>query len=78
MSEEVIRKGICKAQDDVGALEESGDTLPGPGPLSWILVNAFAANDPESTLGIYDRITAAEATSPGVVHRPSQPPLGSG
>ena len=27
-------------------------------------MNAFAANDPESTLGIYDRMTAAETLDP--------------
>lgn len=63
VSEEVIGKGIRKAQDDVGALRGWRYTSGGTeGP--WILVNAFAANDPESTLGIYDRVAAAEEIPP--------------
>ncbi len=63
VSEEVIRNGFRKAQDDVGALR-SWRYRPDGGSDPWILVNAFAANDPDSTLGIYDRITAAEDLAP--------------
>lgn len=63
VSEAVIQGGICKAQDDVGALR-SWRYTPGDADSPWILVNAFAANDPESTLGIYDRITTAEELPP--------------
>lgn len=63
VSEEVIRNGIRKAQDDVGALRSWRYTL-GEGGRPWILVNAFAANDPESTLEIYDRVTTTEDFPP--------------
>jgi poly-gamma-glutamate synthase PgsB/CapB len=63
VSEDSIRDGICKAQDDVGALR-SWRFAPEGADGSWILVNAFAANDPDSTLGIYDRITTAEDLPP--------------
>lgn len=61
--EEKIRKGLSESQDDVGALKtwryghgESSDP--------WLLVSAFAANDPESTLGILDRITSSQGVPP--------------
>jgi len=63
VSEETIANGIRKAQDDVGALR-SWRFDPGEGEDPWILANAFAANDPESTMGIYDRVAAAEGIPP--------------
>ena len=61
--DQVIREGIRKSRGDLGTLqvwqyrrEEAGST--------WLLVSAFAANDPESTLGIYDRVTAREGVEP--------------
>jgi poly-gamma-glutamate synthase PgsB/CapB len=55
ISEKVIAKGICQAKHDVGTFnvwkhrpEESGKTV--------YLVNAFAANDPESTFSAISKL----------------------
>lgn len=63
VADEVIREGICRSKGDLGALqawtyrkEEAG--------AEWLLVNAFAANDPDSTLRILDRVMAAEGLGP--------------
>ncbi|MFH1763163.1 MAG: Mur ligase family protein [Gemmatimonadota bacterium] len=63
VKEEVIREGICKAQGDVGTLKSwryHHDQSPDP----WLLVNAFAANDPESTMGIHRRILESRRLGP--------------
>ncbi len=59
VTDEVIRDGIRNYQEDLGALK-SWEYVHQETGASWVLVNAFAANDPESTLGIYRRLTEAE------------------
>jgi len=66
VADEAIRSGVKKAAGDVGRLRAwrypkegsgpKGAAAPGPGCGSWLVVNAFAANDPESTLLVHDRI----------------------
>lgn len=73
--EEIIRDGLSSAQEDLGALRswriqgEKGGAGQGGGPgdgegRSWLLVNAFAANDPESTLRTYDMVMEGEEYEP--------------
>jgi poly-gamma-glutamate synthase PgsB/CapB len=63
VGDETIRKGLGQVQDDVGFLKAWRYT-PGSTSESWLLVNAFAANDPESTLTILDRVTRREGLGP--------------
>jgi poly-gamma-glutamate synthase PgsB/CapB len=63
VKDEVILRGLCNAQEDVGALR-SWRYSHGNSGEPWMLVNAFAANDPESTLGIYDRIAESQGIPP--------------
>jgi poly-gamma-glutamate synthase PgsB/CapB len=63
VKDDVILKGICDAQEDVGALRIWRYTRGDIGE-PWLLVNAFAANDPESTLAIYDRIADHHGVPP--------------
>jgi poly-gamma-glutamate synthase PgsB/CapB len=63
VAEEVIQEGLRNAQPDVGALREWAYTCRASCE-PWLLVNAFAANDPESTLGIYDHIMEEEGIGP--------------
>ena len=61
--DDVIREGLRHVQDDVGALRSwqiQGEEAQEP----WLLVNAFAANDPESTLRVYDRVAEAQGFGP--------------
>jgi len=63
VKDELIREGLGAAQDDVGALRSwrfGGDATDEP----WVLVNAFAANDPDSTLQAYDRVVGAQGFGP--------------
>lgn len=55
IGDEVLRDGVRRARGDLGALRLWKYTLPGAGG-SWTVVNAFAANDPESTFRIHDRV----------------------
>ncbi len=63
VTDDVIREGLCDAREDVGALQSWLYSKPDT-DNSWLLVSAFAANDPESTLGIYDRIIEQEGFGP--------------
>jgi len=63
VTDDVIREGLGNAREDVGALK-SWRFTSGEGRDPWLLVSAFAANDPESTLGIYDRIVEHEGIGP--------------
>jgi poly-gamma-glutamate synthase PgsB/CapB len=63
VEETVIRDGFRNAQADLGTLR----SWRYPGAKTgepWLLVSAFAANDPESTMGIYDRIVGDRRTGP--------------
>jgi poly-gamma-glutamate synthase PgsB/CapB len=55
ISDEVARRGLAKAQPDFGSLKIWAAELGTP-PVSWLLVSAFAANDPESTSLVLARI----------------------
>jgi poly-gamma-glutamate synthase PgsB/CapB len=55
VSDDVIRNGLSRAQGDIGALK-GWRYRPNEG-ADWLLVNAFAANDPESTRRIHERLT---------------------
>jgi hypothetical protein len=59
VEEDTIREGVGKAQGDLGKLRV---WRYGPQGISqpWLVVSAFAANDPESTFRIQDRILAQE------------------
>jgi poly-gamma-glutamate synthase PgsB/CapB len=66
VEEGTIMAGLRNAKEDVGALRSwwyrpSGDDRAGE---EWLLVSAFAANDPESTLAIHDRVAADRQVSP--------------
>jgi poly-gamma-glutamate synthase PgsB/CapB len=55
IADDVIRSGIAQTRADVGAFgvwryPRSADAPP------WLVVSAFAANDPESTLRVHDRV----------------------
>ena len=63
VTDDVIREGLGNAREDVGALK-SWRFTSGEARDPWLLVSAFAANDPESTLVIYDRIVEHEGISP--------------
>jgi poly-gamma-glutamate synthase PgsB/CapB len=63
VEDEVIMEGLGHSQEDLGALK-SWRYRHGPDHAPWLLVNAFAANDPESTLRIYDRISREEGIGP--------------
>jgi hypothetical protein len=59
----VILYGLRNYQEDLGALRSWRYDQEGA-RASWLLVNAFAANDPESTLKIYSRLTEEEGLGP--------------
>jgi gamma-polyglutamate synthase len=63
VEDRVIREGICRSRGDLGALQ-AWRYPDGEGGARWIVVNAFAANDPESTLRIQDRVMAGEGLTP--------------
>ena len=63
VEDDVCREGICKSKGDLGALQAWRYPEEGGG-ARWIVVNAFAANDPESTLRIQDRVVAREGLGP--------------
>jgi len=63
VGDDAIRKGIRRALHDIGAVRlwqytREGSTVP------TFLVSAFAANDPESTMLVYDRVMKTLDTSP--------------
>lgn len=64
IADQVIREGIDRARGDIGALRiwryQPGDVGP-----ACFLVNAFAANDPESTSRIHEEVMAALDVDPG-------------
>jgi len=55
VGDDVFRSGIARARGDVGALGVWRYPRPDGAP-PWLVVNAFAANDPESTLRVHDRV----------------------
>ncbi len=63
VKEGVIREGLRQAQEDVGALK-SWRYTHAETREPWLLVSAFAANDPESTLCIHDRIIENQGVDP--------------
>jgi len=63
VKDEVIREGLLNAQDDVGALRSWRVRREGA-EEPWLLVSAFAANDPESTLRAYDRVMGVQEFGP--------------
>lgn len=69
VEEAVARKGIREARLDVGALGSWRVPAPGGGG-SWQVVNAFAANDPESTFLAYDRFFGNEGEGIGTSEKP--------
>ena len=72
VADEVIEAGLLKVQEDVGAHRSwalpqrvaaaGGGEGDGSVP-DWVLVSAFAANDPDSTLRIYERTVAERGVS---------------
>ncbi len=61
-----IVAGLRNAQEDLGALRSWSYRRPDgedPGE-GWLLVSAFAANDPCSTLAIHDRVTGHLGVTP--------------
>ncbi len=62
--EEAIHRGLSMAHGDLGALRVWRYPPP-DGRVAWLLVNAFAANDPESTLRIYDHVLGEEDPNVG-------------
>jgi hypothetical protein len=77
LDDATIRRGVERARHDVGALRiwkvasapgasSAGDARSRPGePGPAYLVNAFAANDPASTMEIHGRVMAALTSGPG-------------
>lgn len=63
VTDDVIRNGMRRSVGDLGALQAWRYPRQDAG-ARWIVVNAFAANDPESTLRIYDRVMAREGMGP--------------
>ncbi len=66
IGDETIWAGVCRARGDIGTLRvwryPRADGLP-----PWRVANAFAANEPESTLRIYDLVGADPATCVGLL-----------
>ena len=63
VGESKIRDGVCQARDDIGALRVwRYPRAEAESP--WRVVNAFAANDPDSTLRVYDRVMAEQGHGP--------------
>lgn len=61
---ETAWKGITKAEPDFGGLKVFQAEFGRP-PVSWLLVSAFAANDPESTAAVLSRIKQSRLPSGG-------------
>ncbi len=68
VGDEAVERGIEAARGDVGLLRAWSHPRTG-GKESWRVVNAFAANDPESTFLALDQVTAGGG-------RISQKPVG--
>lgn len=60
--EDIARRGMARAHPDFGALKAWNAVLGVPG-ASWLLVSAFAANEPESTGRIIERLRRQPALS---------------
>jgi hypothetical protein len=60
IGDDVIRSGSERARMDVGAFGIWRYPRPA-GSAPWLVVNAFAANDPESTLRLHDRVVREHA-----------------
>jgi len=58
-----IRDGVCQAREDIGALRVWRYPRA-EAETPWRVVNAFAANDPDSTLRVYDRVMAEQGHGP--------------
>ncbi len=65
IDERPARTGLVKAKPDFGALKAWEASLGDP-PVPWLLVSAFAANEPEST----ERIIQQLRKRPGIPERP--------
>ncbi len=63
VGDETIRQGIARTRRDSGALR-IWRYRPSNAQTDCYLVNAFAANDPESTLLIHDKVMSALGTDP--------------
>jgi poly-gamma-glutamate synthase PgsB/CapB len=63
VEESDIREGVCQVREDVGALRVWRYPWT-ESDAPWLVVNAFAANDPDSTLRVYDRIMAEQGRGP--------------
>jgi poly-gamma-glutamate synthase PgsB/CapB len=57
---ETARRGIAEAHPDFGGLK-AWEALLGSPPVPWLMVSAFAANEPESTGIILERIREGPA-----------------
>jgi len=60
ISEEAARRGIAKASPDFGGLM-AWEALLGDPAARWLLISAFAANEPESTGLIIERVKERSA-----------------
>ncbi len=60
---EAALRGLASARPDFGSLR-AWEAVMGDPPASWILVSAFAANDPESSRRALDRLAGLRRTSP--------------
>ncbi|MFC1575664.1 Mur ligase family protein, partial [Gemmatimonadota bacterium] len=65
VEEEAIHRGVGRAGMDLGALRVWDYPAEGGGGPSWRVVNAFAANDPASTLHLFDRVMEAQPALAG-------------
>jgi poly-gamma-glutamate synthase PgsB/CapB len=63
VGEPEIREGVCQARGDIGALRVWRYPRA-EAETPWRVVNAFAANDPDSTLLVYDRVMAEQGHGP--------------
>ncbi len=63
VDDRTIRRGIERSRGDIGALTVWRHQ-PAGAPAPCFLVNAFAANDPESTLLVHGKVTAALDVGP--------------
>jgi poly-gamma-glutamate synthase PgsB/CapB len=68
IDDETIRRGIRRSRGDLGSLSVWRYPSPRPGD-DWLAVNAFGANDPESTLRALEKVRAS-------LELPSVPCLG--
>jgi hypothetical protein len=62
---ETVKAGLEQAGRDIGALTLWRYRANGGGGRAIVLVNAFAANDPESTRVVYDKVAAVLGSEAG-------------